>query len=327
MIKNNKGFTIVEAIIVTAVLAAVTVMAFPNFIQFFQIQEETREASAMAEIKSALESYAEENKSLPAAANWAVDLAPYASLSSNAIANDVWGQPRLYKRVTENVNFRSAAINVDYVVVYSHGMIRGEGDTGVDFNLAGVGVFDDKDDYAAIEATFGDSLVRFTNYRQQIANYKETERRLKDISDALASYATTAFNEAIVGGVANAEQYIYYPPSAGDDGDIAAADIPLLYGATTIAGLNNISAGTIDQISVDDAGDATRKVDMTFLMRMLGLPDSHCCEALTPASRAFFYYSNPKPRLAGGPPNCGARPTALTSKLPPRVRVTADECG
>ena len=86
--KNAQGFTIVEAIIVTAVLAAVTVMAFPNFVEFFRMQEETMEETAMSEIKNALAAYADDNGQLPGAGTWAADLAPYSSLSQQAIAID-----------------------------------------------------------------------------------------------------------------------------------------------------------------------------------------------------------------------------------------------
>lgn len=323
---SNKGFTIVEAIIVTAVLAAVTVMAFPNFIQFFQMQEETQEYTAMNEIKLALESYAEENKSLPPILNWHVSLAPYSSYSENALLNDVWGQPRLYKKVTDTITFRSANIDVDYAVVYSHGLIRGLGDSGdpadtfdLDAELA------DEDDYPTITAVEGDILVKFTNYKQQIKNYQVTEQRLKDIADSLASYATANFNEAIVGGVANAEQFIYYPPSAGFDRAQTAAEITALYAASVVANFALISEGAIDQISVDQAAPVQRKADMEILMRLLGLPNSHCCEALTTGEEAFYYYSNPRARVV----NCAVNPRATGGdrKLPPRVRVTPDNCG
>lgn len=316
---KNKGFTIVEAIIVTAVLAAVTVMAFPNFVRFFQMQEETMEQNAMAEIKDALEAYAEENKELPNDASWITDLAPYASLSESAIEFDQWDQPRFYRKITETVNYRAASIDVDYAIVYGHGIVRGLADTGVDVDLAVS--LTTVASYATLQAEQDDYMVKFTTYKQQIKNYESTEQRLKDISSALASYATTRFNEAVVGGTPSAEQFIYYPPT--DDAALGVSDIAN-YSTVVTGDLDTIAGSGSYVINADPTDDTQRRADMIILMRFLGLPDSHCCSALDINETPFFYYSNPRPRQGA---SCGARPASSDRKLPPRVRVTEDVCG
>lgn len=319
---KNKGFTIVEAIIVTAVLAAVTVMAFPNFVGFFRMQQETIEQSAMAEIKDALEAYAEENGSLPSNANWVSELAPYASLSEGAIELDQWDQARSYHKITEVVNFRATNISVDYGAVYSEGIERGVGETGVNVDLPAL--LGDSSDYATLQAEYGDYLVKYTNYKQQVKNYEITEQRLKDISSALASYATTRFNEAVVAGTPNAEQFIYYPPT--DDADLGSADAAN-YSNFALDDVDRITGnplGTGYRLQTGSATDATRRDDMISLVRFLGLPDSHCCSALDQNQTPFYYYSNPRPRVGGV---CGVRPGAAERKLPPRVRVEEDPCG
>ncbi|MAF31699.1 MAG: hypothetical protein CMF60_05790 [Magnetococcales bacterium] len=320
--KNAQGFTIVEAIIVTAVLAAVTVMAFPNFVEFFRMQEETMEETAMSEIKNALAAYADDNGQLPGAGTWAADLAPYSSLSQQAIAIDQWEQPRAYRKISSNETYRSATVNIDYAVVYGHGPERGLGDSGVNVNLSAS--LTSVSDYSSLKAEFGDYMVKYTNYKEQIRNYEITEQRLKDISAALSSYATTRFNEAVVGGTGTAEE-IYYPPSEPADISSPVADTAD-YNNTVEAELDNFyPSGTGNRISTDESDDALRKQEMEYLMRFLGLPDTHCCSALDANETAFFYYSNPRPRLPG--PSCGTRPTTSQRKLPPRVRVEHDDCG
>ena len=276
--------------------------------------------SAMAEIKRALEAYADDNNSLPPAATWVNDLAPYASLSENAIEFDQWEQPRAYHVISATVVYRSADVVVDYAAVYGHGLERGVGSSGapVDLTVSLTSV----SDYATLQPEFGDYLVKFTNYTQQIENYELTERRLKAISSALASYATTRFNEAVVAGVpANPEEFIYYPPT--DDSALTGSDTAN-YSAVVQGDLDNISGGTNYELSADPGDDAQRRDDMIILMRFLGLPDSYCCSAMDVNETPFFYYSNPKARQGAG---CGTRPGSTDRKLPPRVRVTEDSCG
>lgn len=317
---KNKGFTIVEAIIVTAVLAAVTAMAFPNFVQFFQMQEETLEESAMAEIKRALEAYADDNNSLPPSANWVSALAPYASLSENAIEFDQWGQPRAYHVISTNVVYRSASVDVDYAVVYGHGIERGVGSSGVDINLSSS--LTNVTSYATLQPEFGDYMIKYTNYKQQIKNYEITEQRLKDISSALASYATTRFNEAVVAGSpSNPEEFIYYPPT--DDAALSSPDTAN-YATAVQSNLDQIAGSSNYSISANPSNDAQRRTDMIILMRFLGLPDNYCCSALDVNETPFYYYSNPRPRQGAG---CGSRPVSTGRKLPPRIRVTPDSCG
>ncbi len=323
IVKNNKGFTIVEMILVTAVLAAVVSIAFPDFVRFFQMREEANEDLAMKEIKRSLESYADQNSALPDVATWSTQLAPFSSLSESAILKDMWGRTRQYQKITETITFRSASIDVDYAVVYGYGIGDGTDSNAaspVYLNLATA--VTDVAEYSAMEPALDDYMIKYTNYKQQIENYEATEQRLRDISSALSNYATTLFNESVIAGTPNAEQLIYYPPSNGGDG--TPADLNLYY-AKSKSDIFDISGGSITSVSVS-ANDVTRQESMEVLMRVLGLPATHCCEALTPTKRPFFYYSNPLARNAAG--SCiGSRPTAAERKLPPRVSVEADICG
>lgn len=339
---NNKGFSMVEAIIMIAVLSTVMVMAFPNFIEFFKLQEEVSEERTMNEIREALSLYADANKKLPEEATWVADIAPFTSLTENAIANDVWGSPRYYKRELEQLSYRSSG-NIDayYAVVYGYGPDR-ISSNAVDNNdgaMNWAGFFDsandpDSDkDYANLETLDDDFMVKVTNYPAQVRNYEETEKRLQAISDALANYAIAKFNAAQAlnpgdpGYEANSEQFNYYPQ--GDVQDTLEPDNVDYHPAV----INDYTYSHPDESpSVRNRGvsEGERRDDMETLMRVLGLPLSYCCSALaidedTGEEPAFYYYSNPRPLLNGG--GCGNRPGPGKTRLPPRLAVEVDDCG
>lgn len=340
---NNKGFSLVEGIIMVAVLSTVMVMAFPNFIEFFKLQEDVQEERTMQEIKTALQLYAKNQKTLPDDDVWVESLAPYTSLSPEAILVDTWGQDRYYHKVTvANKEYRATSdLSVDYAVVYGYGPDRYYADTGAANAMNWANFFvtadvpGDPQDYANLKPAADDIMIKVTNYSEQVDNYEITEKRLQDISEALSNYSTSYFNNAQLAGAASSSIFNYYPPSDVEDTSVPdQSDYYNVVESATAAALNG--TGRV-RISVRDStsGDKEdRKNDMEALMRILGLPITHCCSALVydddvAGEPAFFYYSNPRPitSISGATVTCGARPGLSDPKLPPRLSVDIDECG
>jgi len=318
---RTEGFTIIEALIVVAVFATVIAMAFPNFTTFFEIQKEKSEEVMLSDIRKTLDIYIKAQKQLPEEATWAEDLSEYSDYNESQIENDVWGKPRVYKKVSNDITFRDADVTVDYAIVYSYGRNECYGvgcDAGVD--LLPSSAFDDASDYQVIEAETGDFLTKYSGYQVMVDSYNTTVERMTKISSALSTYAFSMLDKDIENSVANVENFIYYPPS------IVSGDSTNNYAASVKTDLS--SFGTIGYAT----SDSTRRNSMRILMRILGLPEDYCCSAMELGSDGepypFFYYSNPRPRV--GTTSCGTRPTGTSRrKLPPRITLdnVGNSCG
>jgi len=343
----NRGFTLVEMVITVAVLAILLAISFPSIYQFISNRDELREHTAQLEIRKAMEAYLADKGSLPSdTGNWAEDLAGYTNLSADDIANDVWGNPRMYVEGEDSTrNIQGTTVPVLYATVLSMG-VNGEADKtykegatvknvdGVAFSsAAGKTIFGGAtshdwwsygtsaqvvDAFAALHAGGDDIFTRLTDYPQKLDAYNKTLDRLDRISKALETYGRNGYAETISANCGGAT-----PPAACTDGTYDNR----IYYPKAIASYSTGDSATYNNntVIVDNRQSAdTRRTQMKNLMRILGLPDEFCCSAISVDANGnpmpFYYFSNPRPRNAGS--GCGARPSGTARKLPARLTTT-----
>lgn len=329
--RKHDGFTMVEMLLVVAILAIVTTMAFPDFVGFFKKQRIQTDRVQMREIQSALEAHASAEGALPAESSWVADLAPYTYLGEHEISTDTHGVSRTYIRHEESGATYRAASNMEFhygVVIASGGNDGGTAaeldDDPTAYALANLGDYEDFEPYG------NDTHVKFTDRRLKMDAYNETLERMNRISDALANYAAYQQNEELakVTPHASASQWVYYPPSADEtDGTPAKA---ALYASAVLTETNTfVGSANVANSGGAATTDATRSAHMKSLMRLLGLPEDHCCSAIEKDfngdPKAFFYYSNPIPQGGGCP--ASNRPGLANRKLPPRIATESYTCG
>ncbi|MCP5405693.1 MAG: prepilin-type N-terminal cleavage/methylation domain-containing protein [Pseudomonadaceae bacterium] len=358
-LNNKQGFTLAEVILVVAVIAILVSLTAAPVIEFMKMRDIRSEENEMNEIMKAANAYLEDRNELPAdtGGTWADELARYTSLSADQIANDTWGNPRMYVMHKINETFLGTPIEVYYVTLHSAGPNRkadgGAASAGGD-PVSNSGIATGSDVFSAVTDTgwwknkttdtlrvqafvdaqpaMDDMMVRLTDYPEKIQKYKTSLERLQRISEALEGYATSRYNETVVACMSTTcsplpEQLIYYPPSANSG--------PSTYYAGNVnADITTYNGGSMIDNSTNDAN---RRDGMINLMRILGLPDEYCCNALKSITGSknevpFYYFSNPRPRLGSG--TCGNRPNpqstnpALSRTLPARIAVSdAGTCG
>lgn len=349
---SARGFTLLEMIIVIAVLAILVSISTPAIYKFMQIRDIQAEETAQGEVLHAMQAYLADKGTLPSdapaasAANfWAKELAGYTNLSVREIQFDTWGHDRMYVALVDatNRNIMGTQVKVNYASLFSKGpnnkaektdasgnTITGIAINGNEYYASSNGgwwknMANPTSAFAGLSGGGDDIMVRYTDYSEKLDAYNKTLDRLDRISQALETYARSGYAErsaacsiasppADCSGTYTTPEVMVYYPRAAVSGDVAA-----LYTVGNTA-LNTASAN-----------DTTRRSAMITLMRTLGLPDDFCCSALeyftaadgSRLTKPFFYYSNPKPRTASG---CGARPTTGT-KLPARLSTVADTCG
>jgi type II secretory pathway pseudopilin PulG len=275
--RRKQGFTLPEVILIVAVMAIMTTMAFPDIVSFFRRQTIEQERLVLRELQKALDAYANENLFLPDAINWHEELAPYTNLSPAGILKDSWNQDRVYTVASQIKVYREGTVEFFYASVLSGGENR-ETDTPEWADMNG---------YASYQAAGDDLLIKYTDHETKQKRYDETVLRMERIISALDRYAQAQYNNAVLANEVNYDTKIFYPPSNGDV-------IPTNgYGAAVVSDTNTIAGGTVISGDVDS---------MKGLMRLLGLPEDHCCNALSPTSspEAFFYAANPQRVNASG---------------------------
>src|SRR6478672_9411730 len=124
MRKRNSGFTLIELLIVIAIIAAI---AIPNLLNAVQRGKQKRTMSDMRALATAVESYAVDNSSYPAAAcnsglftsGTENDLATnsFTNLTPTYIAQppktDGWGRFMLYALAASNGDYRIRSMGRD----------------------------------------------------------------------------------------------------------------------------------------------------------------------------------------------------------------------
>lgn len=341
-----------EIILVVAVMAIIVSMSTPPLIEFMKRRDIQVEENTQNEILKAMKLYLADRNTLPAdsSATWADEIARYTNLSAMQIANDKWGVPRVYVRLIVPETFLGTNVNIFYVTLHSAGPDRkaaggAASAGGAVITNSGIAAATNAfealtstnwwknkasdtlriDSFVSAQPALDDMMVRFTDYPDKVDKYNKSLERLNRISEALESYSTTKYNETVVACLSPAvcsptpEQYIYYPRSAEDN----ATNPSTYYPSIVNNDLTTYNSG--NAVSNNDADDATRRTHMINLMRILGLPDEYCCNALetitgTKNEVPFFYFSNPRPRTGTG--TCGTRPNPTTGRpLPARLTI------
>ena len=325
---QHKGFSLIEILLVTAVMAAVMSMVFPNITRFLDVRLEKNEEIIMAEIERALARYARENKRLPDPSEpWHRALSVYSELSEDDILYSLWRRDdgsfieRKYLRTSVSKPYQqSQDFDVFYAAVYSYGhdgCVGYEESETVCTQLLDADM-DSESEFQTLSAAQGDYIAKHNDYRDKIDAYEKTIFRLNNIAEALTAYATAYYNENVVNDAA--QTLIYYPPSGESSlftsignryHDIAIWDVENTGGA---------GAGA-QQFDMPENNDL-RLEEMQGLMRILGLPETYCCNALATfiddddeeQETPFYYYSNPCDRDVGD------------DKLPARISVTGGSC-
>ena len=354
--QSNKGFTLPEVILVSAVIAIVVTLVISNATDFLSNQQENEERSIMAELEQGIAAYSEDRASLPPLADMAAEFSQYTNLSAEQIADDLWGNEREYRMFSVDIPYRHSDLEIFYGVIYSVGSDQCVGNTircypgataaqidnavnGI-LDVDGSGAFD-RADFEGLEAEGDDLLIKFTDFQSKKRKYDETSKRLKRIGEALKAYSQTRYYEEVAAGVADANQKIYYPP--------VGLTPQGLYGANVWQDAANVLTPPQETFDNDPADEVARRDSMIELMNLLALPQSYCCSAIekfevvdpgtgeiTRFDRGFFYYSHPRARRVANPMNpavdCDAHPATLAGqlaarKLPARITVEEDVCG
>lgn len=322
-IRRAEGFTLPEVIMVVAVMAIVSAMAFPDIVSFFKRQSFEQEKIIQAEIVKALDAYAKAQSgkfnsssgggSEPAGGTYDTDMITipmgeqtasgvYSNSDATACAKEGWG-----KMLSGYSNLSSEEICNDVwglprtytaardEVRYRDGMFNTYYVTilssGEDKVLNTQITWNNADSYGSFKSNGDDIMEKYSDVKFKTELFEETLRRMDRIVEALDRYAQSRYNEALLSEEAATGSKIFYPPSNDDFSNMAAAD--------TSAGIVNPRYGqqVLDDLKDNGGTTAVRydstahKADMEGLMTVLGLPKEFCCDALT--SKPFFYYSNP----------------------------------
>lgn len=272
--KKISGFTIVEVIVVVAVLAVVVTMATPDLTRIFAKQSELNETIRLGKIYDSLHVYAQKNKKLPASSNWAASLVEFSELSEDQIENDTWGTARRYSVFTKDVSYLGGTYKVYYAVVTSAGLDR-TNQAILPVNTTAFGQFDFTTNTSG--NSIDDMAIKYTDQLYKLNLLETTLDRMEKLSLALEKYARVKQITGIDKVPDTSDSYIYFPKDArtGDNGD---------YLDSSISGIS--SAEGVETIS----GNANEAIG---LARLLGLPDDYGTDALTDTT--MWYVSNPGP--------------------------------
>ena len=359
--RRTAGFTLAEIILVVAVVSILVSLSTPPIIEFMKRRDIQNEQNMQNDVVKAIKAYLADRNTLPLDTDttWSNQLAAYTNISAAQIANDAWGNPRKYVMYQLNTTFLGTNVAVYYVTLHSMGPDRkasGGAATagGAPISNSGIAVngtaFDvttsgnwwkgKSDDssrinsFVAAQPADDDMMVRMTDYPEKIERYKTSLDRMQKIAEALESYSKTKYNERVVYctttsptpaecATYQSEKLIYYPRSADASGN------PSTYYPTSVeSDLTTYNSGSA--IYNVDTNDTTRRTNMINLMRILGLPDEYCCNAMevitgTKNEMPFYYFSNPRPRTGTG--TCGTRPNpqsatpAQARTLPARLTI------
>ena len=366
------GFSMVETVIVVAILAILAGLATPAFIQFLDMKSAQDEANAMEEVHKALEVFATTYGFLPfddGEANttnnavcgtnaatiytWADCLAMVSNLSPDQIKFDAWGNERAYtmfRDTSASASYIDATLNRHYAMVLSRGVDQSaEAQTGVGTQASG-GFVEYRPAthnswwnkygntaskitrYTSMDILGDDDMVRYSDADLKRQQYEMTLERINKIHDALKAYSAARYNLAISNNETNANKKTYYPRSRFLATGGAEADSSGNYGNQVSSDSSlNFSGGMVENRIGQDTARLTAMVN---LMRLLGLPDSYCCNAMERMTNdpeqemPLYYYANPRART--GTSSCATSRASVgdTSPLylPAKVQVNSYPC-
>ena len=284
----------------------------------------------------------DENPATPLA--WHEALAAFSNMSAQGIQKDVWGNERRYTLGEDVRNYRQGLVTFYYATVRSVGQNRCDDSQSTPPCPLGDNTdydpdWSDLNGYESFAAQDDDLLVKYTDSQWKVAAQDETVQRIERIIDALDRYAQARFNEEVHADMDCISEKIFYPPSRIQE-DYAHSNInhpqdgsaPGEADCRSIGGTGGVQIGFEGASFIGRYGEAvttdvaritgdtfvntevadrdTRLTEMEQLMRVLGLPEDHCCSAIT--GDPFYYYSNPE--VSG---NFAVMPPYF----PPQVRV------
>jgi prepilin-type N-terminal cleavage/methylation domain-containing protein len=261
--KKLQGFTLVEVIVVVAVLAAVLTIATPDMARLFAKQSEITESLRMRKIYEALDTYAKAEKKTPPVSTWYIDLAEYSELSEDQIRYDTWGNARHYATFDGNKSYLGGTYKVYYASVLSEGLNSNLDGKTVPTNETAFKSFDYETD------TFGKDTdnfaIKYTDQVYKVGLLEETLRRMEKLSLALEKYARVKQIEGVSANPDTSDSFIYFPNDKQSPGNYFP-------GVDSIDGNQNEATG---------------------LATLLGLPSYYGENALS--DKTMWYISNPGP--------------------------------
>lgn len=278
--KKIQGFTLVEVIVVVAVLAAVLTIATPDMGRLFAKQAEMTETLRLRKIYDALGVYAKQHKQLPNKSTWYKDLAQYTDLSEEQLKKDVWGTDRKYEVFDSSVSYLGGSYKVYYATVFTNGLDRQDNGETLPRNKSEFASFDFKT--TTIGNKTDNFAVKYTDQAYKIELLDETLNRMEKLSLALEKYARVKQITAISDLPNSSDKYIFFPEDkrSGDSGDYFKSGLTKETGGTVTL---DESVGEIDGNANEATGLATK----------LGLPAYYGENALTDST--MWYISNPGP--------------------------------
>ncbi|PZP39992.1 MAG: hypothetical protein DI585_02250 [Pseudomonas fluorescens] len=354
---SNRGFTLIEMVVTVAVMAILIGLSTPAIYEFMRQRDQQNEEIAQIEIRKAMQAYLADRGILPSDTAtgtdaWYNQLAGYSSLSSNDIANDVWGRPRSYIVYLNNTRrLFGNTVNVYYATVHSMGL-NGLADpsyinqSGASVSIPGLATTSSAgkltfagstvttwwkwlgadaqakvDAFSALRPGGDDVMTRFTNYGEVLDRYNTTLMRMDKLTAALETYARSGYAERVSFCSTAAKTALLC--------DNGVPEYTVYYPKSSNDTTNTrYSNGTLNISNATN--DVQRRQGMEALMNELGLPAEFCCSALSNGSDdlplPFYYFSNPRPRTSSG---CGTRPVHGQTHLPARMTTRNDNttCG
>lgn len=352
-LSRAEGFTLPEVIMVVAVMAIVSAMAFPDIVSFFKRQSFEQEKIVQADIVKALDAYSKNrtaqaasggaddsgdgstiitvplgdapgayaNPQVCAETGWGKQLAGFSNLSAEEICSDVWGEPRIYTVARDMLSYRDGQFDTYYISIFSKGENKAD-----ETNKSGGAPWNNADSYGAYQAVGDDHVAKFSDVKLKTELFEETLRRMDRVVEALDRYAQARYNEALLTNEDYNSLKLYYPAEDQDYSNINGGQRPVgvqqpgsWYGTKVKDDVNSAS-GQNSLATGSGVDAATRKGEMEALMRVIGLPQEFCCNALT--GEPFYYYSNPVIKMNDG---MGCNRRVEPPYMPPKLTIEALE--
>ena len=273
---------------------------------------------------------------------WYEALASFSNMSASNIQKDVWDNDRLYTHGTNTRSYREGDVIFHYATVRSVGPDRvNDSATPVTGDRVSDGWTTSQEDwdissgdispYANFTPNGDDLMVKYTDSQWKVDAQDESVQRMQRIVDALDRYAQARFNKEVNEDKNCISEKLFYPPSVSKEPPGAEHSntnhpndnctdlgrfISDRYGDAVRNDVSVFTSGS-EYVDTQVTDDVLRKNQMQVLMRILGLPEDHCCSPIT--GKAFYYYSNPPG--GGDSPSDPGEYREMPPYFSPKVRI------